>query len=248
MRKRAKRRARKIIPLFFFLLFSILFIYSGYKIIEWLIDNKQSGKILEEIANTVTIIEETEEEPKYEIDFKSLKEKNEDIVAWIKINGTNIEYPIVKTKNNDFYMNHSFDKSYNGAGWIFADCKNNFDGKDKNIVIYGHNRRDGSMFGSLKNILKEEWYNNKDNYIFPLISLSEKNEYQVFSIYTTKVEDYYIRTEFSDDESFLGFVNNIKSRSIKYFDVSVNKEDNILTLSTCADNNQYRVVLHAKKI
>ena len=74
-----------------------------------------------------------------------------------------MEYPVVRSTNNSFYLNHSFDKSKNLAGWIFADYKNKFDNTDKNIVIYGHNMRDDSMFGSLKNILNSDWYDNEEN-------------------------------------------------------------------------------------
>ena len=134
------------------------------------------------------------------------------------------------------------------AGWIFADYRNKFDGTDKNIVIYGHNMRDGSMFGSMKNILKSDWYNNDENTNIILNTEKESCVYKVFSIYKIENEDYYIRTEFNNDNEFEEFIKTIKKRSIKEFDIDISKNDNILTLSTCANNNKYRVVLHAKKI
>jgi len=103
------------------------------------------------------------------------------------------------------------------------------------------------MFGSLKNILNEEWYNDNQNYIIDFITEEEHQKYQVFSIYKIEKEDYYINTEFNK-KSFLEFINTIKNRSIKDFNVDVSAGDSILTLSTCADNNNYRVVLHGKKI
>ena len=159
-----------------------------------------------------------------------------------------MEYPVVKTTNNSFYLNHSFDKSKNLAGWIFADCKNKFDNTDKNIVIYGHNMRDGSMFGSLKNILNSDWYDNEENTNITLFTENEKCIYKVFSVYKIENEDYYIKTEFSNDSEFEKFIETLKKRSIKNFNIDISKEDSILTLSTCANNNKYRVVLHAKKI
>ena len=116
------------------------------------------------------------------------------------------------------------------------------------MIIYGHNRRDGSLFGKLKNILTDEWQNNHDNFIIPFITENEKLEYQVFSIYRIEKEDYYITTNFSTDKEFKDFIDKIKSRSIKDFGIDVTSDDNILTLSTCANDNKYRVVLHAKKI
>ena len=130
----------------------------------------------------------------------------------------------------------------------FADYRNKFDNTDKNLVIYGHNMRDDSMFGSLKWVINEDWYNNEDNKYITLITENETQVYEVFSVYQIEKEDYYIQTEFSDDNNFEQFVNTIKKRSIKEFNTDVSKDDNILTLSTCANNNKYRVVLHAKKI
>lgn len=242
------KKSRKIIVIIILLFFISMMIFSGIKILNWIKENKQNKDIIEDIVESVTIDEELDNIDKYNVDFESLKQKNSDTIAWIKVNGTDIEYPVVKTTNNDYYMTHSFDKSYNSAGWVFMDYKDKFDGTDKNMVIYAHNRRDGSMFGTLKNILTDEWQSNKENYIIPFITENENAEYQVFSVYKIEQEDYYITTNFGTDNEFQTFINKIKSRSIKDFNVDVTTEDHILTLSTCADNNKYRVVLHAKKI
>ncbi len=187
------------------------------------------------------------EENKYTVDFNMLKKQNSDTVAWIKVNGTNIEYPIVKAKDNEYYLTHSFDKSSNSAGWIFADYKNKFDGTDKNIVVFGHNRKDKSMFGSLKNILTSEWQNNSENTEITFVSENENCLYKVFSIYQIEKEDYYIKTNFSNNNEFEKFLETIKNRSVKNFGTPVSSVDRILTLSTCASNDNYRIVLHAKK-
>ena len=249
---KVKQKKSMIIKKIIFFLLEIIFItiliVSGIKIFEWWKENNQSEKMLEEISKKVVIDNNTENiEDKYKVDFTALKEQNSDTVGFIKVENTEIEYPIVKSSDNDYYLNHSFDKSYNSAGWIFMNYINNLDGNDKNIVVFGHNRRDGSMFGSLKNILNEDWYNNENNLLIPFITENEKCMYRVFSIYRIENEDYYIKSDFEDEE-FSDFLNTIKSRSMKDFNVDVNSEDKILTLSTCADNNQYRVVLHAKKI
>ena len=229
--------------------FTALLIYSGTKIVIWYMNNQNNKKISDEIAEFVTVDETKEDnEEKYVVDFEKLKEKNLDIVAWLKVNGTNIETTVVKTTNNDYYLTHNFNKEYNSAGWIFADYKNKVDGTDKNLVIYGHNMRDNSMFGSLKWVINEDWYNNEDNKYITLITENETQVYEVFSVYQIEKEDYYIQTNFDTEKEFNTFAQTIKKRSKKDFNVDVNKEDNILTLSTCANNNKYRVVLHAKKI
>ena len=104
------------------------------------------------------------------------------------------------------------------------------------------------MFGSLKNILNSDWYDNEENMNITFYTENEKCVYKVFSIYKTESEDYYIKTEFNNDNEFEQFINTIKSRSIKNFGIDVSRSDSILTLSTCANNNKYRVVLHAKKM
>ena len=229
--------------------FIALLIYSGTKIVIWYINNQNNKKISDEIAEFVTVDETKEDnEEKYVVDFEKLKEKNSDIVAWLKVNGTNIETTVVKTTNNDYYLTHNFNKEYNSAGWIFADYKNKVDGTDKNLVIYGHNMRDDSMFGSLKWVINEDWYNNEDNKYITLITENETQVYEVFSVYQIEKEDYYIQINFNTEKEFNTFAQTIKKRSKKDFNVDVNKEDTVLTLSTCANNNKYRVVLHAKKI
>ena len=183
-----------------------------------------------------------------EINFEELKSQNSDTVFYLKVNNTNISYPVVKYSDNNYYLNHSFDKSKNSAGWLFADYKNKLDGTDKNIVVYGYNRRDGSMFGTLKNILNKEWYDNTDNMDIVYMDIRGKHIYKVFSIYKIENEDYYITTQFNNDSEYKKFLTIIKSRSIKDFNVEISETDSILTLSTCANNNKYRVVLHAKRI
>ena len=229
--------------------FIILLFFSGTKIVIWYMNNQNNKKISDEIAEFVTVDETKEDdEEKYVVDFEKLKEKNSDIVAWLKVKGTNIETTVVKSTNNDYYLTHNFNKEYNSAGWIFADYKNKVDGTDKNLVIYGHNMRDDSMFGSLKWVINEDWYNNEDNKYITLITENETQVYEVFSVYQIEKEDYYIQTNFNTEKEFNTVAQTIKKRSKKDFNVDVNENDNILTLSTCANNNKYRVVLHAKKI
>lgn len=244
-------KKKRILNIAIYLILFLILICSGFKLYFWYKDKKNNDETTEQLKNNVKlekIKKDNSNNEKYIVDFKKLKSENSDVVAYIKVNNTNIEYPIVKTSNNNFYLNHSFDKSKNSRGWIFADYKNKFDNTDKNIVIYGHNMRDGSMFGSMKNILKSDWYNNDENTNIILNTEKESCIYKVFSIYKIENEDYYIRTEFNNDNEFEEFIKTIKKRSIKEFDIDISKNDNILTLSTCANNNKYRVVLHAKKI
>ena len=201
---------------------------------------------MSEIKENVVIYNEMDSNnEEYKIDFAKLKQKNSDAIAWIKVNGTDIDFPVVKGTDNSYYLTHNFDKEKNKAGWIFADYRNKFDGTDKNIIIYGHNMKNGSMFASLKDVIKEEWYNNENNKYIAVITENENCKYQVFSVYQTETEEYYLQTNISN---FKEFVEKIKGRSKKNFNVDIKETDSILTLSTCADNTKYRVVLHAVKV
>ena len=249
MGKHYKTKNKKIVVLSIIrIIFFITLLISIIYIIKWYIDSKQN-EMLEEKVSEAIIVEDIENNTtnEYKIDFEKLKNVNNQVVAWLRVKGTQVEYPIVQAKDNNYYLKRNLDKKYNVGGWIFADYKNKLDGTDKNIVIYGHNMKDDSMFGSLKNILNEEWYNNEENYVIDFINENEEQKYQVFSVYKIEKEDYYINTEFKKNE-FEEFIDTLKNRSIKDFNIDVSPEDSILTLSTCAENNKYRVVLHAKKI
>ena len=222
-------------------------VYSSLKIIEWKINLNKNKNIKEITQEAVTVIGNTPEEKKYIVDFKKLKEKNSDTVGYLKVNNTDVEYVVVKGNDNDFYLNHNFNKEYNVAGWIFADYKNNFDGTDKNIVIYGHNMQDGSMFASLKNILTSNWQNNTNKQI-KLVTEQGTITYQIFSSYTIEAEDYYITTNFQNEEEFNNFLNTVSKRSYYDYNVEVNESDNVLTLSTCTGTGNNRIVIHAKQI
>lgn len=241
-----KKNNKNKIVLILRIVFIIILIFSIVKIVEWVMNNKENKEIMQNLVEIVEVVDKESDE-KYEVKFNKLKEINSDTVGWLKVNNTKIEYPVVKTNDNSYYLSHNFEKNQNKAGWIFMDYENKLDGKDKNIVIYGHNMKDGSMFGTLKNVLTEEWYDNEKNQYIIFATENEYQKYIVFSIYQVEKEDYYIQTKFKDEE-FQKFIDKITKRSIKDFNVEVLKDDSILTLSTCASNNKYRVVLHAKKI
>lgn len=235
----------------------IIIIISLYYIYLWYIDNKKTENILNEIYENANVSSDNisvDNDLKIEvenIDFNKLINKNPDTIGWIKVLGTDINYPVVQTNNNDFYLTHSFDKSYNKAGWIFADyinknLKNNE--LDKNTIIYGHNRQNNSMFGTLSNVFKEEWLSNKENHYINFSSLNNNMVWEVFSTYTIEKEEYYIQSNFSSDEEYISFLNTIKNRSTYKYDVNISKEDKILTLSTCTNVGKGRTVLHAKLI
>ena len=233
--------------------FASLFVYSLVHIIFWFKDNKHTNNVINDIyenviENSIEIDNSTKTKKEDKIiNFNTLIKKNKDTKGWLEVKGTNINYPFVQSKDNKYYLTHSFDKKYTDAGWVFLDFRNNIDNPDKNTIIYGHARKDKTMFGTLKNTLKKDWYNNKENQIIKMITPKYILEYQVFSTYHIKTEDYYIQTNFNSDKDFEKFLTTIKNRSTHNYKVNLNKDDYILTLSSCYLENE-KIVLHAKQI
>ena len=168
------------------------------------------------------------------------------IIGWLKVNNTNIDYPVTQYSDNSYYLNHDLNGNISPSGWIFQDYRSNSALTSKNTIIYGHARiSDGTMFGSLYNILKSNWYLNKDNQIITYKTNDKINYYQVFSTYIIPKETYYLKTIFNNDNTYLNYLNTIKSRSYYNYNITLTSKDLILTLTTCYKDNK-RLVLHAK--
>lgn len=181
-------------------------------------------------------------------DYQKLLSINSDTVGWLKVNNTYVNYPVVKTIDNDYYLNHSFYKQQNINGWIYMDYRNDPSKLDQNTIIYGHNMKSGMMFGSLNYVKNSSWYNNPDNLKITFNTVNRKMQWQIFSIYVIDVTSDYLYANFDFDSQFKAFVDKIKSRSIKDFGIEVSGTDKILTLSTCQNNSKQRLVVHAKLI
>ena len=180
--------------------------------------------------------------------YDNLLKINSDTVGWLKVNNTNINYPVVHTSDNDYYLKHGFYKNNTINGWVFMDFRNNPKKLGRNTIIYGHNLKNGTMFGSLRLVTTPNWYNNENNYNIIFNTVDNKMTWKIFSIYVIDVTNDYMYTYFENDEDFANFLNKIKSRSFRNFNVDVNANDKILTLSTCQSNGTKRLVVHAKLV
>ena len=146
------------------LFLTTIFIYSIVNILLWKKDSNHTKQIITEINKGII---PSKEEKIISLDY--YKKINKDTVGYIIVKNTNISYPFLQARNNSYYLNHSFDKSYSNSGWLFMDYKNNKDLNNKNTIIYAHARKDLTMFGTLKNVIKKTWYKNKDNHIIKII-------------------------------------------------------------------------------
>ena len=270
--KKKKRKVKKWV-LNILLVFFLLITCGGiYVLLDWNKDNIDTTKIIDSINKDIEVIEKEDDDnteiiappeeaepevlsdywyyikfPLIDVDITSLKQKNSDTIGWINVNNTNINYPYVQTTDNSYYLNHSYDKSYNDAGWVFMDYRNNSNLDNKNTILYAHSRLDKTMFGSLSKVLKYDWYTNKDNHIIRLSTETENTLWQIFSVYKIEEESYYITTKFYSDEEYSEFLNTLASRSLYNFNTTLTSSDKILTLSTCYSDTE-RTVVHAKLI
>ena len=269
MNNKIKLKWKNIILILIFLILFITLNISIYNIIKWKLDsNKTNEEIntiqentnIEEVQDNkgTEIIKQAEKIPKenpywdyikmnmIDVNFDNLKKINSDVVGWIKVNGTNINYPFVQSKDNKYYLTHSFNKSYNNAGWVFLDYRNN-NINNRNTIIYAHGRTDKTMFGTLRKVLNNGWINNTNNYVIKISTEKENSLWQIFSIYHIPTTNDYLQTEFKDEREYQSFLNILKNRSNHNFNTSITSNDTILTLSTCYNDSE-KMVVHAKLI
>ena len=269
IKKKKKLKVRNLILLILLVILLTTTVYSSIHIVKWLKDSKNTNNELDNIKDKANINEVTDGDnteiieqdqidknsPYYkyigmnliDVDFVNLQSINDDTVGWIQVKGTNINYPFVQTTDNEYYLTHSFEKKYNKAGWVFLDYRNRLQNEEKNTIIYAHARYDGTMFGTLRNVLKTSWQKNTNNHVVKLSTEYENTLWQVFSVYQIPQTSDYLRIQFSSENDYIAFLNTLKSRSVYNFNTSINENDRIITLSTCHNKND-RIVLHAKLI
>ncbi|MCD8021624.1 MAG: class B sortase, partial [Lachnospiraceae bacterium] len=180
------------------------------------------------------------------IDFESLKEVNSDIVGWLKIRALDLSYPVVQGEDNDYYLHRSFEQEDLFAGCLFVNFEYESDFTDQNTIIYGHNMKNGSMFGTLKNLRDEETYNtSKYFWIFT------EDIIYLYRIISARVVDKVGQTYqivFTEEE-FEEFLNTAMENSeVDNSDVSVSTDDKIVTLSTCTGDSSTRFVVQGKLV
>lgn len=214
--------------------------------------NERINTVIEASKNNTITPEETPEEPSDNLEspiknkeLESLLEINPDTVGWLTVPNTNIDYPVVKTTDNDYYLDHNYEKKYDYNGWVFMHYYNSTHNLDKNTIIFAHNRfYSGIMFGTLNEVTKDTWYNNTKENLITFNTLYDNMQFEVFSIYKTNITADYLKTTFDSDLEWNNFIKMIRERSMFQNNVNVGTNDKIITLSTCLDNDT-RLVVHA---
>lgn len=192
--------------------------------------------------------ENREDFPEMEVDFKALREKNPDTVGWLYVGSCGISYPIVQGEDNDYYMNHTFEGTVNSSGAIIMDYRDDKYLKDWNTFIYGHNMKNGSMFGSLKKLLNDETLYDSDPYIYVYLP-GYIYRYKIFSYYKDEPDSKMYWTADTLQE-YRQYIRDALSLSVRDLGVETSEENNMVTLVTCSGSGagKMRFFVHGEFI
>ena len=253
--KRVKTSNKKYILVPLIILLITLLCYLFYNFYINMRDKKLSENLQNRLINSIST-NEINNDTKNELmeEVKELQKENEDVKAWIKINDTNINYPVVQANDNDYYLYRNYKKENSNYGSIFIDSNSNIENPNSNIIMYGHNMKDGSMFKDLLKYADEEYYNNHKYIEF--VTNTSSSTYEIIAVFKSRifykneknVFRYYQCTNLNNEQDYNYYVNNSKELSL--YDTGVNAEygEQIITLITCEYSSENgRMVVVAKK-
>src|SRR5699024_947120 len=209
--------------------------------------NRQALSSMQDIYYNVDSEDENRKPDEVRSGFDELLKENDEVVGWITMNGTQIDYPILQSDNNTDYLYRDYNNRETRAGSIFLDFRNDITTENKNTVVYGHRMKDGSMFQHLTKYMDEDFLSEHQTFEFD--TLYESYEAEIFSVYNTLTNSNYIQTDFSDKEKYGDLLKKMKNKSMINSHVIIHYDDQIITLSTCVyelDENEGRLVVHAR--
>lgn len=238
------------IAVFFYAAYNLYHIYTEYKKGTDEYNSIEEMAVTERDPDTTEIAgPDAEPKPPLNVDFDKLRSVNEDVIGWIYVDALpDISYPIVQGTDNQTYLHQTYEKNYNFAGTIFADYENARDFSDYNTLVYGHNMKNGSMFGHLKKFSEDQSLYDNDKY-FWILTPDKNYRYEIISAYTTGVNSDTYTLFKGPGEEFEEYLKRIKSYSeIKTDDTELTIKDKIVTLSTCTGNESTRFVVQGKRV
>lgn len=234
-----------------------VFIFSGYKLYtifsgyqEGSGEYKEIKKIATEKSTPPEMMDDLQEEDlPFEVDFQALQEINKDVVGWIRFDEPRkISYPVVKGDDNEKYLNTTFEGKKNKVGALFVDYCNAGDFSDRNTFVYGHNMKDGSMFGQLRKY-KDKSFCEENPYFYIYTLDGREITYQVFAVSIVNDASESYKKSFDNDGEFLQYIEYIRSISRFTSDLEIGEESKIVSLSTCTNASEdERLLVHGVKI
>lgn len=246
MEAKKKRKAKQGVYTVLMLVCIVVFLFALYNVVTIMMDYKEIDNYYDD---TVKEFVEVEDDILAGVDFARIRGVNEDVVAWIDIKDTNISYPVLQGKDNNYYLNRNYEKQYLVAGSIFVDADNNGNFKDLHTIIYGHNMHNGAMFGSLDKFQKEE-YRDEHPYVELLMADGKRYKYEIYSYYTADIDDGTFEVFAGGQKAYNDYVALTTKKNVYTNTEAPKKGEKIITLSTCTeDSDDYkRNVLHAKYV
>ena len=238
------------IAVFCYAAFNLYHIYTEYKKGTDEYNQIEEMAVTERDADSAEVAGPNAQlKPPIEVDFDKLKSVNEDVVGWIYVDALpDISYPIVKGKDNQTYLHQTYEKNYNFVGTIFVDYENSGDFSDCNTLVYGHNMKNGSMFGHLKKFREDDKLYKQDKY-FWILTPERNYRYEIITAYTTGVNSDTYTLFKGPGEEFEKYLETIKGYSeIQTDDTDLTIKDRIVTLSTCTGNESTRFVVQGKRV
>ena len=256
---------RKVVGIAVVSLCGLLALGSGFLMVRDLNQYSESTGAYEDIASHVELPEQTEApeddntetEPAGEdpsvvlptVDFDALRETGPDIIGWLTLPDTAINYPVTQTDDNEYYLHHLYDGTYNKTGCLFADYENQEDFSDRNTIIYGHNMRDGSMFATLNEYDEQSYYDGHPQMY--LVTPDGGYVVEIFTAFVAKPSESGSdtspwRLSFKDDGAYTTWLSEMAGRSVIETDVTVTSSDKVLTLSTCTPGGASRFIVMGK--
>jgi len=243
---------KKILYFIIVILLISLIVISSYFIYKQLKEENEQESIFNELNEIIQIDSEktvkTNSDENEDINIKELYNINNDLIGWIKIDGTNIDYPVMQNKNQpEYYLRRNFYKKYSSYGTPFLAYECNLE-TSENLIIYGHHMQNKKMFGELENYKNKEFYNNYKEIIF--YTLDNIQKYEIFAVFKTTLYKkdtfkYYQNIELNSEEDYSSFINKCCSKSLYNTDIKPNYKDKLITLSTCeySEENSRLVVV-----
>ena len=256
---------RKVVGIAVVSLCGLLALGSGFLMVRDLNQYSESAGAYEDIASHVELPEQTEApeddntetEPAREnlsvvlptVDFEALRETSPDIIGWLALPDTAINYPVTQADDNEYYLHHLYDGTYNKTGCLFADYENQENFSDRNTIIYGHNMRDGSMFATLNEYDEQSYYDGHPQMY--LVTPDGGYVVEIFTAFVAKPSESGSdtspwRLSFKDDGAYTTWLSEMAGRSVIETDVTVTSSDKVLTLSTCTPGGASRFIVMGK--
>ena len=250
--KEKKIKRSKIINRIILIICACVFVFAAFKLVSILLEYKKGndiydnieGNILEDKPVNITIGDDNQDVTvPFVYNHQALLNINPDGLGFLYVPSVDISLPIAQTTDNDFYLTHTFDKTYNGNGCLFVDYRITNKLKANHVLIYGHNMNSGAMFGSLSRYETPSFYQTEGNDVFYIYTEDVIRKYKIFTVYITDPISDTFTFNFSNLAGLREYAKNVQAQSLYNTGVDITNTTQIVTFSTCTNNSKQRLIV-----